>query len=136
VLPLAGLRFQVDSQPVARMGIASDAKDSASGGVRISQVVPGGAMEEAGLKVGDIVLRVADIPVSDPNAYGPAFRQKMAGQPEGTGYDVVVARDGQQLTLHAKLRFLPNVAYSVSEDPNASEKAVRIREGILKGTSR
>ncbi|HEV8125926.1 MAG TPA: PDZ domain-containing protein [Gemmatimonadales bacterium] len=136
VLPLAGLRFQVDSQPVARMGIAADAKDSASGGVRISQVVPGGAMEEAGLKVGDIVLRVADIPVSDPNAYGPAFRQRMAGQPEGTGYDVVVVRDGQQLTLHAKLRFLPNVVYSVSEDPNASGKAVRIREGILNGTSR
>jgi predicted metalloprotease with PDZ domain len=133
ILPKAGMRLVVDTQQVARMGISSDAQDSSSGGVRISEVVPGGAMQEAGMQPGDILVRVADVAVTNPVEYGPDFRKKMAGQPAGTPYDVVVLRNGQQVTLRATLKYLPNVTFTVSADPNAGEKAVRIREGLLRG---
>jgi predicted metalloprotease with PDZ domain len=133
ILPKAGMRLVVDTQQVARLGISSDAQDSASGGVRISEVGPGGAMQEAGMQPGDVLMRVADVAVTNPVEYGPDFRRKMGGQPAGTPYDVVVLRGGQQLTLHAKLKYLPNVTFTVGADPNAGEKAVRIREALLRG---
>jgi S1-C subfamily serine protease len=90
-------------------------------------------MQEAGMQPGDVLMRVADVAVTNPVEYGPDFRRKMGGQPAGTPYDVVVLRGGQQLTLHAKLKYLPNVTFTVGADPNAGEKAVRIREALLRG---
>jgi predicted metalloprotease with PDZ domain len=132
VLPLAGLRLQVDTQHLARMGISNSGPDS-SGAVRVTTVQSGSAMAEAGMQAGDVLLRVADIPVTDANTFGALFRQKMATQPEGTAYTVVVRRGGQEVTLNAKLRFLPNIVYTVLPAADAPEKAVRIRNGILRG---
>lgn len=129
-LPLAGMRFVVDSQRLARMGVSTELDSS---GVRVSAITPGGAMEAAGMQEGDYIVMVAGDSVNDPNSFGPAFRRKMGSQPEGTAYPVVVRRAGALVTLEGRLKFAPNVVYSVVEDPNATEKAVRIREGILRG---
>jgi predicted metalloprotease with PDZ domain len=133
VLPLAGLRLKADSQRVARMGLSS-AADS-SGKARVTTVQPGSAMAAAGMQEGDILVRVADNPVTDANTFGDQFRQKMGGKPEGTPYTVVVRRGGQEMTLNAQLKFVPNIVYSVGASPDASEKALRIRNGILRGNT-
>ncbi|MEP7327405.1 MAG: hypothetical protein ABI836_15755, partial [Gemmatimonadota bacterium] len=112
VLPLAGLSLSVDTQMVARMGVNSQ---SDTLGIRVTGLVAGGAMAEADMRVGDYIVMIAGDSVKDANAFGPQFRQRL-------------------VTLQAKLKFLPNVVYSVQGDPNAPEKAVRIREGLLKGT--
>lgn len=91
-------------------------------------------MAAAGMREGDILLSVADIPVTDANTFGALFRQKMGNQPEGTPYTVMVRRDGQEIPLHATLRFVPNIVYSVLPLDSASEKAVRIRNGLLTGS--
>jgi predicted metalloprotease with PDZ domain len=132
VLPLAGLQLSVDTQVVARMGVNSQ---SDSLGIRVTGLVPGGAMVEADMRVGDYIVMIAGDSVKDANSFGPQFRQRMGSQPSGTPYPVVVRRNGQLVTLQAKLKFLPNILYSVKEDPNAGEKAVRIRNGILKGVT-
>lgn len=132
VLPLAGLRLVVDSQVVARMGVNSQ---SDSLGIRVTGLVPGGAMDQAGVRVGDYIVMIAGDSVKDANSFGPNFRQRMSGQPAGTSYPVVVRRNGQVVTLEGKLKFLPSIVYSVREDPNAGEKAARIREGLLRGVT-
>jgi len=132
VLPLAGLRLVVDTQSVARMGVSTQTD---SLGIRVTQLTPGGAMGEAGMKEGDYLVLVAGDSVKNANEFGSNFRQKMGSQPAGTAYPVVVRRAGALLTLEAKLKFMPNVVHTVSEDPDASASAVRIREGILKGAS-
>ncbi len=133
ILPMAGLRLQVDTQHLARMGISNSAPDS-SGAVRVTTVQSGSAMSAAGMREGDILLSVADIPVTDANTFGALFREKMANQPAETPYTVGIRRDGQELTLNAKLRFVPNIVYSMMPLENASEKAVRIRNGLLRGS--
>jgi predicted metalloprotease with PDZ domain len=130
ILPLAGMRIEADSQQVARMGVSTDA-DSA--GVHVVSVVPGGAMQAAGVREGDVLLRVAGDPLSDEEDFGVVFRRRMANQPEGTTYPVVISRGGQEVTLTATLRYLTVVTRRVVEMENASEKAVRIRNGILRG---
>jgi hypothetical protein len=44
-----------------------------------------------------------------------------------------VRRNNQDVTLNAALRLVPRVQTKLIIDPAAGQKAVRIREGILRG---
>jgi predicted metalloprotease with PDZ domain len=126
ILPKAGLRAVRDPQP--RLGIFTAAD---SGGIRITQLEPGGAAAEAGVREGDYLLAVGEIPVTDP-AFGARFRERYARASEGSPITLRVRRVAQTLTLGARLRFSPG-AYRILPDNNASPKARRIRDGILQG---
>ncbi|HYD54571.1 MAG TPA: PDZ domain-containing protein [Gemmatimonadaceae bacterium] len=127
VLPLAGLRAAVQQAP--RLGVSSE-QDSA--GVRVTAVDPGGAAEQAGVRVGDYVLAVGDVTVGDVN-FGQQFRMRYGSAPAGSALPIRVRRGAQTLTLVSRLQLVP-IGMRVTEDPNASAKAVRIRTGILRGT--
>jgi predicted metalloprotease with PDZ domain len=129
ILPLAGLRAVRDPQP--RLGIFT-APDSA--GIRVTQLEPAGTASEAGVREGDYLLAVGDILVTDPE-FGARFRERFARASEGSPIALRVRRLGQTLTLNARLRFSPG-ATRIEPDPNASAKALRIREGILHGVTR
>ncbi|MDQ3950391.1 MAG: PDZ domain-containing protein, partial [Gemmatimonadota bacterium] len=126
ILPVAGLRAVRDQQP--RLGIFTTA-DSA--GIRITQLEPGGAAAEAGVREGDYLLAVGDVLVTDPE-FGARFRERFARAREGSPITLRVRRVAQTLNLSARLRFSPG-AYRIVPDNNASEKARRIRDGILQG---
>lgn len=132
VLPLAGFRVAADTVREPRLGIGTG-MDS-SGAVVVQHVEPRGALEAAGVRVGDVLLAVGDVPVSDAD-FGPRFRAKYASAAPGTRLPVRVRRDGQSLTLDAALAFVPRVARRVEIDPRASAKAARIRSGVLHGTT-
>jgi predicted metalloprotease with PDZ domain len=131
VLPLAGLRAVADTIREPRLGLAA-ARDSA-GGVLVSQVVPGGAAQEAGVRAGDILLALGDIPITDPD-FGSKFRERFSKN-EGQALPIQVRRDGQTLTLNGTVRLVPRVESRLELDQGASPKAVRVREGIFKGTT-
>jgi predicted metalloprotease with PDZ domain len=132
VLPLAGLRLVADSQRVARMG-ASLVPDS-TGITRVTSVATTGALAAAGVQPGDILVSVAGETVAAGDDVGAKFRRKMAGKPEGTPYPVVVRRGEQEMTLTPILKFAI-MPYSVRASADASEKAVRVRNGILRGNT-
>lgn len=131
VLPLAGLQLQADTARVPRLGTSTAPPDSI--GVRVTSVTPGSSADSAGVLAGDYVLKVGQVNVTGAD-FGEAFRARYASQPEGSPLPVVVRRDGRTLTLPARLRFAQTVSYSIIADQNASPKAVRIRDGILKGS--
>jgi S1-C subfamily serine protease len=118
-----------DPQP--RLGIFT-APDSA--GIRITQLEPGGAAAEAGVREGDYLLAVGDILVTDPE-FGARFRERFARAVEGSPITLRVRRVGQPITLNARLRFSPG-AVRIVPDTSASAKAQRIRDGILTGRTR
>jgi predicted metalloprotease with PDZ domain len=128
MLALAGLRLAADTIREPRLGLGG-AADSA--GVRITAVQPGGAAEAAGVRVGDILVALGDVAVSDPN-FGPAYRARFKDA-EGQDLPIKVRRGGELLTLTGKVRLLEQVNAHVEADPNASVKAVRVRNGILRG---
>ena len=128
MLALAGFRLAADTIREPRLGLGG-AADSA--GVRITAIQPGGAAEAAGVRVGDILVALGDVAISDPN-FGPAYRARFKDA-EGQDLPIKVRRGGELLTLTGKVRLLEQVNAHVEADPNASAKAVRVRNGILRG---
>jgi predicted metalloprotease with PDZ domain len=131
ILPLVGLRIATDTVMEPRIGLAS-ALDSA-GRVVVRQVMPGSAGEEAGVRSGDVLLSLGDIPITDSD-FGPKFRARF-GKEDGQPLPIQVERAGQRLTLNGKIRLVPRVESRLEIDPGAPPKAAKVREGIFKGTT-
>jgi hypothetical protein len=85
------------------------------------------------VRVGDALIRVGDVEVSDPN-FGLKFRAAYLGRPSGTPLPIMVRRGEENLTLNGRLIYAPG-APRISEDPSAPARAVRLRNGILRGTT-
>jgi len=130
MLKLAGMRLASDTIREPRLGVAG-APDSA--GVKVTAIQPGGAAETAGVHAGDILIALGDVAITDPN-FGPAYRARFKDA-EGQDFPIKVRRGADTLTLTGKVRLLEQVNAHVELDPNPSPKAVRIRQGILTGTT-
>jgi predicted metalloprotease with PDZ domain len=128
VLPLAGMRINVDSIREPWIGVSTNV-DSA--GVMVMEIEPGGAAETAGLQVGDYLVRIGDIPVADPD-FGARYRARYA-RSEGQTVPVVIKREGADRTLTMPVRSRLRTVETIVTDRNASPKAIRIRAGILRG---
>jgi predicted metalloprotease with PDZ domain len=124
VLALAGMHATRPNVP--RLGVYTIAD---SGGVLVTRVEEGSSAAAAGVKEGDYLLSVGDIPVSDEQ-FGDHFRAKFGAAAEGSPLSVKVRRAGTTTTLMGKLRFAAGDVV-LGADPKASAKAVRIRNGIL-----
>jgi predicted metalloprotease with PDZ domain len=129
LLPLAGLRLTADTVREPMLGVAAG-PDSV--GIRVNALQPGGAAEQAGVKVGDILLALGDLELGDPN-FGPAYRERFRSAKNGDPLPIKVRRGGQPLTLNGKVRLNEQVVAKIEPVPDANEKAVRIRRGIVTG---
>jgi predicted metalloprotease with PDZ domain len=129
MLPLAGLRAVADTIREPRLGVASG-QDSA-GAIVVSAVQPGSVAEEAGIKPGDRLLALGDVSVTNPN-FGEAYRSRF-GKSEGDTLPIKVLRGRDTLTLKGRVRLGVRVEGRLTVDSTASEKATRIRNGILQG---
>jgi predicted metalloprotease with PDZ domain len=127
VLPLVGMRATRPNAP--RLGVYTIAD---SGGVLVTRVEENSSAAAAGVREGDYLLTVGDIPVTDEQ-FGEHFRSKFGSAVEGSPIAIQVRRGGVVTTLNGKLRFSPGDVV-LDADPKASVKAIRIRNGILKGT--
>ena len=126
-LPIIGLRIERDSAPRIGVSTAPDAE----GAIRVMEISPGSAAEAAGVRVGDVMIKVGDVAVDDPN-FGLKFRTQYLGKPTGSPLPLTVKRGAETLTLRSTLMYGPT-APRITEDPAASPRAVRLRNGILRG---
>lgn len=129
VLPLAGLRVNVDSIREPWIGVATNVDSS---GVVVVQVEPEGAARSAGVLVGDYLVRVGDIAVNDPD-FGSRYRARYS-RSEGETIPLVVRRDGAERTLSLPVRNRVRTVETITFDRSASPKALRVRTGLLRGT--
>jgi predicted metalloprotease with PDZ domain len=128
LLPRAGMRTM--AMQVPRLGVATTQDPR---GVLIEQVDPSGAAAAGGVRAGDYLLAINDLAVDD-QGFGPKFRAMFANAQEGQPLTLRVRRGEQTMTLSAALR-LASGGLAIVVDPNASAKAVRIRNGILRGAT-
>lgn len=128
-LRTVGLRIQRDSAP--RIGVSTMA--DADGTIRVMEISAGSAAAAAGVRVGDVMVRVGDVAVADPD-FGAKFRLQYAGRPTGSPLPLIVKRGAETLTLRSSLTYGPT-APRIGEDPAATPRAVRLRNGILRGVT-
>lgn len=126
-LPLAGMRLQSDTTRDPRIGITSA---SAESGVTVTEIAPGSSAASAGVQPGDVLVSIADLPVTD-ETFGARFRQKFRIPDAARTFPIVVRRGEQTLTLTAPLQFVESVSSRIVVDEKANAKAVRIRRGIV-----
>lgn len=130
VFALAGLHLVDDTVRQVRLGVATEV-DSA-GAVRVLRLVPASAAADGGIHAGDVLVSVGDIVVSDAT-FGERFRAAYGTPGSATTVPVVVRRLGARLTLQVPLRYESEATVRLDPDPAATPRAVRIREGILRG---
>ena len=131
ILPRAGLRMANDTLREPRVGVATG-QDS-SGAIVVQMVQPGSVAEAAGVKVGDQLLALGDIDITNPS-FGDEFRSRF-GKSEGDTLSIRVRRGADTLTLHGTVKLSERVESQLDVDPNASAKAVKVRSGIFRGTT-
>ena len=100
-------------------------------GARVSQVAANSAATEAGIRRGDLVVSVGDLPVRD-NASLAALRTHYAGT-QLRELPVVVRRGPDVITLRMPVRLMMRERVTITELPNASAKALAVRNGIMHG---
>ncbi|MEZ5961263.1 MAG: Do family serine endopeptidase [Hyphomonadaceae bacterium] len=101
VRPWLGARMQAVTQEQARtLGL------SRPEGVLVSELYPRAAGERAGLRTGDVILRVAGNDVRDEGA----VRYQFATQRPGARVPLLVLRNGRQVTLSAPAEAPPGGA--------------------------
>jgi predicted metalloprotease with PDZ domain len=132
ILRLAGLRLGGDQQREPRLGVTTT-QDST--GFFVTQPLPGGPPLPAGLESGDMLLAVGGIGIDDP-LWLEKFRVRYGRASEGTEVPVRIRRAGSEQTVRIRLGFVTRVDPRIGEDPRATAKARRIREGLLRGTTR
>ena len=123
------MRLKTDTLREPRLGVAT-AQDS-SGAIVVHEVVPGSPAAEAGVRVGDVLLALGDVAVDNPD-FGQAYRTRF-GRSEGDSLPIRVRRGTDTLTLAGKVRLGERLERRLEAAPDASAKAVRIRNGILRG---
>ena len=128
-LAKAGWRLHTDTLHQPRMGVSFQ-KDSA--GLLVVLIEPGSMAATAGIKPGDLVTSIDGIATTNPAWEG--WRQKFALR-ESAPIEIRLIRDGAAMTIHPLVKFALLIDRKLEPDPGASDKAKRIREGILKGVT-
>lgn len=128
-LPLAGLRLKADTAREPRIGVLT-AMDSAGTSVIVTDLEPGGAAEAAGVKAGDELISVGDIPVAE--GFGTRFRARY-GRAEGQQIPIKIRRAGVEQSLTLTVRMSISTSQRIIFDPAASARARRVRRGIMTG---
>lgn len=125
VLGLAGLELRSTEQRRATLGFAGERE--ASGAFVVRAVDADGLAAQAGLRVGDAILawNSGEVPRR------PA-RWVMEQNP-GNLLALRIRREDKELSVDFRLGEIKETAYEVLEDSHATEKARRIREGLLRG---
>ncbi len=86
--------------PTAFLGVTIDDATTDRAGALVTEVIPGTAAEDAGMRVGDVVISVNGVPVL---SRGDLVAQIRTYQPEST-VTLGILRDGELITMDITLR--------------------------------
>jgi predicted metalloprotease with PDZ domain len=127
LLPLAGWELRTVERRRATLGFSADR--DASGALVVSGIDAESGAAEAGLLGGDVIVNW--------NGSKPpqSIERWVYSQKKGSLLRLGIRRDEKNVTLELRLGEATETLYRVAEDAHASEKARRIREGLLRGVT-
>ena len=128
-LELAGLRLVADTvhEPVVGILVMQD-----TAGLMVAELQPGTAAARAGVRVGDYLVSLGDIPVDAPDF--PQRMRAMYGDAQRPVLPLGLRRGRRAIAIDVPVTYVAVIERSLVADSNAPEKAHRIRSSILRGT--
>ena len=129
ILPKAG--FVVEARTVTSpvFGVTQAATPE---GLQVTGVDPGGSAAEAGVRSGDLLLRVGDVAVGLDSDWGAEFRRRYQGR-AGQPLPVLVRRAGRAVTLTGTLRERTRTTHVITRAATLTPKQQRVWRGIATG---
>jgi len=124
---LAGLELHQTAHQRATLGFS--AADAPKGPLVVRNVDPNGAAAEAGLQTGDLILKWNG--GEPPRRVADWLRQHKSGEL----LHLMIRREDADLKIDFRLGEITETFYDIAEDSRAGDKARRIREGLLHGTT-
>ncbi|HVT38985.1 MAG TPA: PDZ domain-containing protein [Gemmatimonadaceae bacterium] len=131
VLSLAALRVERTTIREPRFGVTTRTDSS---GVEVTSIVPGGAASMSGLRVGDRLVTIGDVKITDLPSFDDV-RARYAGTALPT-LPGVIRRGTEALTLQLPVRLVERAELHVVPLMSASPRAIAIRHAIFLGSSR
>ena len=123
----AGLALQ--QRDISRATLGFSLQREPNGPWTVASVEPGGNAERAGLQPGDEILRWN-------NGDTPRRPERWASQQKpGEVIHLRIRRAEKEQAVDVRLGEIRETFFQVTEAPNANERAKRIREGMLHGTT-
>lgn len=110
----AGVMGRLAGQPRAMLGVQVE---KAEGGARVAAVSPGGAAEEAGIRVGDLITAVGGADVTKGEDPSRTLVERMREVEPGLKVQVAVLRDGRKLDFDVTPRAAPAMAMRMAPRP-------------------
>ncbi len=132
VLPKAGIAVERQAIATPFLGVSNSV--SPEGELVVEAVTPGSSAEAAGVRPGDALQRVGEIPVALDQDWAAAFRTRYRGQ-AGAPLALIVRRAGQPLTLQTEVRERSVTRWSLTSAAAPTPKAARIWRGLATGTT-
>jgi predicted metalloprotease with PDZ domain len=127
VFALAGLALKTTERRRPFAGFF--AERGANGTLVVRSVESGSAADQGGLLIDDVITSWnGAAPPRNPYRW-------ISGQKKGSLLRLSVRRGERNIPIELRLGEAIENSYRVAEDPSASERAARIREGLLRGTS-
>lgn len=127
ILALAGLELRTIEHRRPTLGFSADR--DATGALVVQSLVAGGSAAQGGLRLGDLIIEWNGMePPRRPERW---LRDQRAGDP----LRLRVRREEKEATVEFRLGEVRETFYEVLEISHASEKARRIREGLLHGST-
>jgi S1-C subfamily serine protease len=124
---MAGLELRTTSRKRPVLGFYAERQPG--GELAVEDVDPESAAAQVALQAGDVIANWnGSEPPRNPERW-------VASQKPGTKLRLIVRREDKQLTLEFSIGEASEVFHLVTEDSHAGEKARRIREGLLRGTT-
>lgn len=114
------------------LGVEADLKHT-GGGVKVKAVTPDSGAEVAGLKAGDVVLKVGEREISGPTE----LQNALWGAKPGTKINIEIRRKGQEQTVEVTLGGRPETKQFAGDrllqmERMGSDRLSRVREGFPK----
>lgn len=123
-------RFNILVSGRPRMGVILSTGTGVTKGAVIEAVTPGGPAEEAGLKVGDIVLRANGASLRQSDARDKSPNEKLVaaiGQLEsGDRLELVYEREGEERTASVTVRDLEPRSFAFNFSGDSGEMLLRV----------
>jgi predicted metalloprotease with PDZ domain len=132
VLAFAGLRITTDTVRDVAFGLVPSID---SEGVHALFVIPGGAAQRAGIKVGDIIVSLGDMALGKYKSVDDALDAVRSAFQDNAQAPYVVRRGSETVNGSFPVQFDTHARTRIAPDPNASERAQRIRRGLFHGST-